>query len=124
MGADADGRVPVAVVNDDLGLGLQITTRKDQFPCQYQWQNMQAGQYALGIEPSTHHVLGAKSARERGEMIWLEHGGEREYQTEFLILDGQEQIDAAQAGIRAIAEQPADDFPAPSNNHLPLRGRS
>ena len=34
------------------------TTRKDQLPCLYQWQNFQAGQYALGIEPSTHHVLG------------------------------------------------------------------
>ena len=37
--------------------------RKDQFPCMFEWQNLQAGQYALGIEPSTNHVLGHKAAR-------------------------------------------------------------
>ena len=77
IAADAAGEVPVALVNDRLGLGFEVATRKDQFPCLYEWQNFQAGHYALGIEPSTHHVLGNNAARERGEMIWLEHGEER-----------------------------------------------
>jgi hypothetical protein len=58
MAADANGEVPVALVNDALGLGFEVTTRKDQFPCMYQWQNFQSAHYALGIEPSTNHVLG------------------------------------------------------------------
>ena len=69
-----------ALVNDRLGLGFEVVTRKDQLPCFYQWQNFQAGHYALGIEPSTHHVLGNIAARERGEMIWLEHGESRSYE--------------------------------------------
>ena len=63
LAADGRGEVPVAVVNDGLGIGFEVVTRKDQFPCMFEWQNLQAGQYALGIEPSTNHVLGHKAAR-------------------------------------------------------------
>lgn len=124
MGADAAGEVPVALVNDALGLGFEVTTRKEQFPCQFEWQNLQAGQYALGIEPSTHHVLGNLAARERGEMIWLEHGDERRYDTIFRVLDGAQAIAASEARITAIARQPDTDYPAPSGHHLKLEGRT
>ena len=124
LGADAAGEVPVALVNDRLGIGFEVTTRKDQFPCLYEWQNFQAGQYVLGIEPSTHHVLGNQAARDRGEMIWLQHGDERRYDTVFRILDGADAIAGAEARIRAIGSQPNEDYPIPSNNHLPIEGRS
>lgn len=123
LGADAEDCVPVALVNDWLGFGFEVTTRKSQFPCQFEWQNLQAGQYALGIEPSTHHVLGNQAARDRGEMIWLQHGDERRYDTVFRVLDGSDAIAASEQRIRAIAAQPDEDYPVPSNNHLPLGGR-
>lgn len=123
MAADDAGQVPVALVNDRLGLGLMVTTRKDQFPCFYEWQNLQAGQYALGIEPSTHHVLGNGAARERDEMIWLNHGQSKRYDTEFTVLTDTAAIRAAQTRISAIAAQPNEDYPAPSGNHLPIGGR-
>ncbi|MBE7183775.1 MAG: aldose 1-epimerase family protein [Methylobacterium mesophilicum] len=121
MAADGEGLVPVAVVNDRIGLGFQVTTRKDQFPCAYQWQNFQAGQYALGIEPSTHHVLGDLAARERGEMIWLEHGEERAYDTAFAVLDGADEISGAEAAIAEIMRQPAEAYPQPSGDFVRLR---
>ncbi|TPK47890.1 DUF4432 family protein [Mesorhizobium sp. B2-5-4] len=124
MAADAHGEVPLAVVNDRIGLGLELVTRKDQLPCAYQWQNFQAGQYALGIEPSTHHVLGDLAARERGEMIWLEHGENRAYDAVFRVLDGAGEIAAAEARIAAIARQPAQDYPQPSGNFPRLAGRT
>jgi hypothetical protein len=123
LAADADGRQSVALVNDRIGLGFEVETRKDQFPCLYEWQNLQSGQYALGIEPSTHHVLGNLAARERGEMIWLEHGDERRYDSTFRVLDGAAAIVATEAKIRAAAIQPDEDYPAPSGNHLKIRGR-
>jgi hypothetical protein len=123
LAADAHGRVPVALVNDAIGLGFEVTTRKDQFPCHYEWQNFQAGQYALGIEPSTNHVLGKSFARERGELIWLEHGEGRRYDTLFRVLDGADAINAAEARIRDIAGQPDDDFPPPSGTYRPIQGR-
>ncbi len=120
MGADGEGRVPVALVNDALGLGFVVETRKAEFPCQFQWQNLQAGQYALGIEPSTNHVFGKPFAKERGELIWLEHGEERSYTTRFVVLDGAEAIAAEEARIRAIAVQPEEDYPEPTGRWEPI----
>ncbi|MER9137587.1 aldose 1-epimerase family protein [Mesorhizobium sp. M0830] len=124
MAADGNGEVPVAVVNDRLGLGFEVVTRKEQLPCAYQWQNFQAGQYALGIEPSTHHVLGNLAARERGEMIWLEHGEGRSYDAVFRVIDGAGAIAAAERRIVSIARQPQQDYPAPSRNFPRLAGRA
>ncbi|WP_210528263.1 aldose 1-epimerase family protein [Rubellimicrobium arenae] len=122
MAADGDGRVPVALVNDRLGLGVEVATRKDQLPCAYEWQNFQAGSYALGIEPSTHHVLGDNAARDRGEMIWLGPLEERSYELRVRVLDGAAALSDAEARISAIAMQPQEDFPEPSGRFGPLRG--
>lgn len=124
LASDGNGEVPVAIVNDRIGLGFEVITRKDQFPCLYEWQNFQSGQYALGIEPSTNHVQGNLAARERGEMIWLEHFEERVYETIFRVLDGADEITAAESRISRLAAQPTDEFPEPSGNHLPIGGRS
>ncbi len=124
MSADANGEVPVALVNDRLGIGFEVVTRKDQFPCMYEWQNLQAGQYALGIEPATNHVLGHGAARDRGELIWLEHGEERRYDSTFRVLGDVADIAASEARITAIVKQPVDDYPAPSGNHIAIGGRS
>ncbi len=121
--ADGQGWVPVALVNDRLGLGMQVSTLKDQLPCLYQWQHFQAGGYALGIEPSTHHVLGNQAARDRGEMIWLRAGEERHYDARFTVLDGAVALAEAEARIRAIAVQPDDPYPRPSGQFRPLTGR-
>jgi hypothetical protein len=121
--ADGEGWVPVALLNDRLGLGLQVLTRKAQLPCLYQWQHFQAGSYALGIEPSTHHVLGNQAARDRGEMIWLKAGEERRYDARYAVLDGAAALAGAEARIRAIARQPEDPYPPPSGRFRPLRGR-
>ncbi len=123
IAADAEGWVPVALVNERLALGLQVTTRKDQLPCLYQWQHFQAGVYAMGIEPSTHHVLGNQAARDRGEMIFLKAGEERRYDTRFAVLDGAAALAMAESRIRSIAVQPDETYPIPSGNFRPLTGR-
>lgn len=123
MAAGTNGEVPVALVNDRLGIGIEVTTRKDQFPCMYEWQNLQAGQYALGIEPSTNHVTGQAGARERNELIWLEHGEERLYQTRFRVLEDSDQIAETEQRIAAISKQPKEEFPEPSGNFLPIGDR-
>ncbi len=124
MASDQSGKVPVALVNDRLNIGLQVTTLKDQFPCLYEWQNYQAGQYAFGIEPSSHHVLGNQAARDRNEMIWLNHGDSKLYNTEFEILTSKQAIANSETKIRAIAQQPREDFPPLSNNFLQIGGRN
>lgn len=123
MAPDTAGEVPVAVVNDRLAFGIEVTTRHDQLPCAYQWQNLQAGHYVMGIEPSTHHVLGNLAARERGEMIWLSAGEGRDYSARFRVLNGGPAIAAAEARIRGTQVQPDDDYPTPSGHFAPLTGR-
>ena len=112
--ADETGRVPVALVNEGIGLGLEVTFRKDQFPCLFEWQALQSGLYALGIEPSTDHVIGRGRARDTGELIWLGHGDERRYDVSFHILAGQSAVQDSIAKIAAIARQPSDGYPEPS----------
>jgi len=116
MAADGEGRVNVAIVNEAIGFGFEVETRKDQFPAMYEWQNLHAGHYAVGIEPSTNHVLGKEFARERGELIWLEHGDERRYDTVLRILPDAGAVAGAVRRIEAVARQPAEDYPAPSGN--------
>lgn len=131
MAADAAGRVPVAVVNERFdggyGLGFVVESNKAEFPAQYEWQNFQEGQYAIGIEPSTNHVFGKPFAKERGELIWLEHGEQKSYTTRFAVLDGADDIVACERRIRAIAAQPDEDYPAPTGRWEdlsgPMRGR-
>jgi len=122
MAADAAGLVPVAVVNDRIGLGLMVETRKDQFPCALQWQNFQAGHYVMGVEPSTHHAQGNRFARDRGEMIWLQAAEARQYDSRFVVLDGPAAIAAAEARITGIVRQPDQDYPLPTGRLAALHG--
>jgi hypothetical protein len=123
MVADAQGVVPVALVNDAIGFGFMVETAKAEFPCQLQWQNFHAGHYTMGIEPVTNHVLGKAFAKQRDELIWLEHGEEKSYTTRFTALDGAAQLQEAEARIRAIAKQPDTDFPDLSGRWEPIPSR-
>jgi len=123
MQPDGEGRVRVALLNDRLGLGFMLETRAAQFPCHFQWQNLRAGYYTLGIEPATNHVLGRRFAEERGELIWLDHDEECQYDTVFSVLDGKEALAAAETVIRTVTAQPDEDYPAPSGRFPPLSRR-
>ena len=116
VAADAEGQIPVALVNPAFeggrGLGFMVEVNCKDFPCMFQWQNYQEGQYVMGIEPSSNHILGEPFARERGELIWLEHGEERRYATRFRVLENTAQIAAAEQRIAAICPQPTEDYPA------------
>ncbi|MEM1287101.1 MAG: aldose 1-epimerase family protein [Pseudomonadota bacterium] len=120
LGEDGDGRVRAAVLNDALELGFEVDVAKAAFPCMYEWQNFQAGQYALGLEPSTHHVLGAAFARERGEEILLTHGQSRRYESEFRILVDADALAACRSRVDSVNPPPKEPYPQPSGNHRPL----
>jgi hypothetical protein len=83
---DADGRARVRVVNERLGRAFELDYDPVAFPAFFQWLNLREGGYAIGLEPSTHHVAGDAAARADGSMIWLSHGEERRYQTTFGFL--------------------------------------
>lgn len=80
---DADGRVRTRLVNDALGRFFEVDFDPVAFPAFFQWLNLRQGNYAVGLEPSTHHVEGDAAARADGSMIWLEHDEIRRYHTVF-----------------------------------------
>lgn len=69
-----DGKHRVALIRDDGELGIELEWDAKSMPCFFEWQNLREGQYAVGLEPSSHHVNGEAAAREDGSMVWLEHG--------------------------------------------------
>lgn len=89
---EADGRVPMAVVNHELALGLYQVYRHDQLPHHFVWRMLGEGTYALGLEPCTNRTAGRLDARERGELIELAAGEGRSYDLELGALDGSEEI--------------------------------
>lgn len=81
--ADARGRHRVALVNDAVGKSFELDVDASAFPCFFQWLNLREGGWAVGLEPSTHHVAGDAAARDEGSMTWLAHGDERRYESVF-----------------------------------------
>ena len=118
--ADKNGKVPVALINPDFnngqGIGLMIEFNKNEFPNLFEWQNLQEGMYALGIEPSSNHVFGKPFARERDELRWLEHGESHEYTTRFQVLVDNDAISEAKDRINNICQQSEQEFPDISGN--------
>ena len=104
--AGADGRHRVALVTAQGARGVEVSWQAAGMPCFFEWQNLRDGQYAIGLEPSTHHVAGETAARADGSMTWLEHGESREYSTSIRVLDGPVETDAARARVKSIASQP------------------
>lgn len=55
--------------------GMQMTlTWSDTLPILAQWQNMIAGDYVLGLEPSNNYILGRRQERENGTLPVLAPG--------------------------------------------------
>jgi len=108
---DSAGRMYVAVINERLKIGLTMEWYAAEFPSFFQWLHLREGAYAMGIEPSTHHMEGDMNARKDGCMIWLEHGECRSYRFVLTVLDGQEALESAVERIRRVAVQPDCDVP-------------
>jgi uncharacterized protein DUF4432 len=112
--ADSSGNYTVAVVNERLDFGVLLEWSSREFPCFFEWLHLREGAYAMGLEPSTHHVEGEPAARKDGSMIWLEHAESRSYQTRLTVLDGKHSIMEALKEIRTVKSQPEADVPVVS----------
>ncbi len=117
MASDNESRTKSAIINSRLGLAFSVETNILEFPAQFQWQNFQEGLYAIGIEPSTNHVLGKDFAQERDELIWLEHNEERSYHTIFRLHEGKEELHELRSQIRSLGSQFDGLYPPVTGNY-------
>jgi hypothetical protein len=104
LNAEADERVPVAVVNRRVGLGAYQVFRRDQLPRHVVWKMLGEGTYVIGIEPSTNRPASRADARSHGELIELDPGESRQYDLELGALDGDDVIDAFAARVRTLTK--------------------
>ncbi len=65
---DGSGRGHVRLVNPMLSLACEITQSLDTLPVLAQWKSMQAGDYALGLEPCNHFIKGRVAERANGTL--------------------------------------------------------
>ncbi|MBX6320604.1 MAG: aldose 1-epimerase family protein [Rhodospirillaceae bacterium] len=104
-----DGLVPAALVNKALtladgtrGLGFLLEFDPRQLPALWQWQNLQEGDYVVGIEPCTVFPGTREEQKARGEIRWLEHGQGCDYGLRFSVVAGHVGIEALARRIEAI----------------------
>jgi hypothetical protein len=102
MAAEADGSVPVGIVNRD-GFGMYVVYNQRQFSQYLEWRMMGEGQYAVGIEPCTN-TFGRSIARELGQLITLQPGDRRVYEIEVGVLDGADAVAAFRARVGKLTE--------------------
>jgi hypothetical protein len=72
---------------------------KSQLPCLLQWQNLQAGNYVMGIEPVTVWPGTREQQNERGQIRWLDHGEHSAYSLRFSALAGEPSLDMVESRI-------------------------
>jgi hypothetical protein len=103
LAPEADGRVPVAVVNRKLGLGVYQVFRIGQLPYHTVWRMMGEDTYGLAMEPSTNRDAGRWDAKERGELQYMDPSEVRAYDLEIGALVGGPAIDAFENRVEKLA---------------------
>lgn len=100
MAAEADGAVPVAIVNKN-NFGVYVVYNREQMPQYLEWRMMGEGQYAVGIEPCTN-TFGRDIARELGQLITLQPGEKHIYDLEVGVLDGAASVSVFRDRVKAL----------------------
>ena len=65
--------------NEKLGLAAMVRYDAMALPLLCEWKCMRAGEYALGLEPTTSSVVNRAESREKGLLTYLEPGEAREF---------------------------------------------
>jgi len=103
LSSEADGSVPVGIVNRRRGVGLSLVFPRSVLPHFFLWRMLGEGTYVVGLEPSTNGATGRLDARARGELIELSPGEHRSYRLEFRVLRTIAELDEFQSRVEGVA---------------------
>lgn len=105
--SDRRGNIHIALVNDNLGLGLYFRFNRSELPLVTQWQHFHKGTYVTGIEVGNASMLGREWNRDHGTLEYIEPGQVREFNLEIGILDGASEIARFEQDVSAKIVRPA-----------------
>lgn len=97
---DGSGYVTLGALNPAIydGIGLTVRYKKEQLPDFNLWKNISEHNYVVGIEPMNSpffhdgQFVKRSDLREKGLLKFLKPGEQREYNLEFEILDGKDEL--------------------------------
>lgn len=92
LNAEPDGMISVAVVNEELELGIEIRYHSGNLPYFMEWKTVASGDYALGLEPANSNVFGRPWHEQRGDVHKIAPFAKERNELIFSILDGREDI--------------------------------
>ena len=98
----AEGKVPVAVVNENLQIGLLIEYTAENLPYFMEWKSIASGDYVIGLEPANSSVYGRAYHEKQNSLHMLEPFQKECNTLSFTLLDGTEEIAEAVSRIKAL----------------------
>ena len=99
---DAEGNTKIALINEELELGVSLKFNRKQLPCLTEWKMLAESEYVLGLEPGTVNPIGRTQAKEQEKLQYLEPGEVHVVDIELEILDGPEELAAAEKEIEQL----------------------
>jgi hypothetical protein len=94
LAADRAGRTFIALINNQITLGMVLRFSKNELPKLTQWKMPRQGFYAQGLEPGTVTPVGRGVLREQGKLPFIEGQQTCSITLEFEILDTSEEIES------------------------------
>ena len=102
---EPSGRVPAAIINRRLGLGVYQLFDTHQLPAFMVWRMMGEGTYAVALEPGTNRARPRRDLHADGEIIELAPGESRTYDLELGALPGREAIERFAARVAGATHE-------------------
>lgn len=96
---DSDGNVRVAIINNNLSLGMKITYNYNNLPYLLQWKSVASGDYVVAIEPANGY-FGRGYEEENNKLFKIKPFEKIENKIEFEIIDGIEEINKIKNEIK------------------------
>jgi len=85
--ADERGRAWAMLFNPSLALGAYVRFDRTALPKLVEWKQMGEGDYVVGLEPGTWLPDGRATARERGELDFIQPGEVKTFMIEIGVTD-------------------------------------
>ena len=100
--AGSDDRCHALVVNDKLGLAVEIAYSKASLPYLVEWKSMNSGDYALGVMPSSSLLRGRNEELAQNGLATVGAFSAVDNQVELTIFDDREAIVSRSQEILAV----------------------